>query len=636
MHTLETRPTRRTGPQHAPPSVHAVLRSHGRCLDTQTLTTMENAFAGHADRLQTPPSGASSSTLSVAQSDGALEREAHAVADRAMQGSAVRRSTIAPDFSGVRIHADDRAASSAQAVNARAYTVGRDVVFGVGQYSPGTESGRRLIAHELTHVLQHTGGGAGNLERNVLSRDDAHVVEATMRLGETPRTGFQFVPDDVLSVRVGSVSAQGGLASHGMSQLSVIVGPNLTVRHLARQILPLWLVATPFTPPGAAAPLPLAVVTEESLAQALLVFNQYYLPLPSMANWRPGLRFPLPADFDLVTGAVTLHPLLINSLASAFDPAWAPLLEQSAAAGPTVSANALQAEAAAFLNAQMTASGRGIHLAARALTNVSTALPFLREAFRQLGAAGFEVVLALMDTLVNTDMALLAAQRDGAAIVRELDTVLTAGPAALPAAQATSLNRAELMIATVWRNPAAAPPMDARTRAEKTVTIDTVKLEGSTHDPATEVSVANGIFTQCNIRLSHGVNATATPQQTTSWLGANARLDDVRSCSSVTPESRALLTSATAAFALSAQLRVFYPPAIAVAAAGYAYPPFCPVAAGTIVMSNNADSTDLAHEIGHILMNSASHPDDTVMNPTGPPSSVRLTDRQCRAAYRNV
>lgn len=58
------------------------------------------------------------------------------------------------DFSQVRVHTDARAAESAQAVNAQAYTVGRDIVFGAGRYTPDTLTGKRLIAHELTHVMQ--------------------------------------------------------------------------------------------------------------------------------------------------------------------------------------------------------------------------------------------------------------------------------------------------------------------------------------------------------------------------------------------------------------------------------------------------------------------------------------------------
>jgi hypothetical protein len=61
------------------------------------------------------------------------------------------------DFSQVRVHTDAKAAESAQAVNALAYTVGRDVVFGRGQYMPETMEGMRLMAHELTHVVQQGG-----------------------------------------------------------------------------------------------------------------------------------------------------------------------------------------------------------------------------------------------------------------------------------------------------------------------------------------------------------------------------------------------------------------------------------------------------------------------------------------------
>lgn len=58
------------------------------------------------------------------------------------------------NFSQVRVHTDTQAADSAGTINARAYTVGRDVVFGRGQYAPNTHSGRNLLAHELTHVVQ--------------------------------------------------------------------------------------------------------------------------------------------------------------------------------------------------------------------------------------------------------------------------------------------------------------------------------------------------------------------------------------------------------------------------------------------------------------------------------------------------
>lgn len=58
------------------------------------------------------------------------------------------------DFSNVRIHTDSGAAQSAQSINALAYTTGNNIVFNSGQYSPETPTGQRLMAHELTHVIQ--------------------------------------------------------------------------------------------------------------------------------------------------------------------------------------------------------------------------------------------------------------------------------------------------------------------------------------------------------------------------------------------------------------------------------------------------------------------------------------------------
>ena len=88
----------------APPIVHEVLRSPGQPLDPDTRGFMEPRFGR--------------------------------------------------DFSDVRVHNDAKAADSARAVNALAYTVGKDVVFGQGQYQPAGSARRSLLAHELTHVVQ--------------------------------------------------------------------------------------------------------------------------------------------------------------------------------------------------------------------------------------------------------------------------------------------------------------------------------------------------------------------------------------------------------------------------------------------------------------------------------------------------
>ena len=96
------------GVDTAPQSVHDVLNSPGQPLDAKTQAFFESRF-GH-------------------------------------------------DFSHVRVHDDARASESARAVNALAYTVGSDIVFGTGQYMPKATEGNRLLAHELTHVVQQSSG----------------------------------------------------------------------------------------------------------------------------------------------------------------------------------------------------------------------------------------------------------------------------------------------------------------------------------------------------------------------------------------------------------------------------------------------------------------------------------------------
>jgi len=67
-------------------------------------------------------------------------------------------SRLGADFGDVRVHTDSKASESARSVQAHAYTVGNDVVFQSGKYEPESDSGRRMLAHELTHVVQQRSG----------------------------------------------------------------------------------------------------------------------------------------------------------------------------------------------------------------------------------------------------------------------------------------------------------------------------------------------------------------------------------------------------------------------------------------------------------------------------------------------
>ena len=90
----------------------------------------------------------------------------------------VMESRLGHDFSRVRVHADSRAAAAARKENAEAYTFGRHVVFGAGKYKPRTADGQRLLAHELTHVVQQAKRG-GRASPGV-QRKDAAGLTATV------------------------------------------------------------------------------------------------------------------------------------------------------------------------------------------------------------------------------------------------------------------------------------------------------------------------------------------------------------------------------------------------------------------------------------------------------------------------
>jgi len=81
------------------------------------------------------------------------------------------------DFSHVRVHTDSQAAETAKSINAKAITSGKDVVFGAGQYSPITSSGKRLLAHELTHVVQQKQRPDRNIQRK---KDDGHDLTSPL------------------------------------------------------------------------------------------------------------------------------------------------------------------------------------------------------------------------------------------------------------------------------------------------------------------------------------------------------------------------------------------------------------------------------------------------------------------------
>jgi len=171
--TLQRRAVNTAPASPVPPVVHEVLRSPGQPLDTATRSFFVPRFR---DNLQFGrphsvfPTGGSPD-LQIEAADSFYEREAESIANRitsGQRGSAQDRSVLSGksyDFSRVRVHTGTRAEESARTVNALAYTVGNDIVFGAGQFNPVGEAGRRLLAHELVHVAQQQAGSAGLVQR---------------------------------------------------------------------------------------------------------------------------------------------------------------------------------------------------------------------------------------------------------------------------------------------------------------------------------------------------------------------------------------------------------------------------------------------------------------------------------------
>ena len=100
------------------------------------------------------------------------------------------------DFSNVRVHSGTAAEQSARDVNAHAYTIGQNVVFGAGRFAPGTHEGRRLLAHELTHVVQQSGADrfpmGGMIQREATAAAPVPTMTSgSVNITETPLTVVQ-------------------------------------------------------------------------------------------------------------------------------------------------------------------------------------------------------------------------------------------------------------------------------------------------------------------------------------------------------------------------------------------------------------------------------------------------------------
>jgi hypothetical protein len=101
--------------------------------------------------------------------------------------------SLGSNFKGVRVHTDSRSDSLNKSLSARAFTTGQDIFFRSGAYNPGSSSGRELIAHELTHVVQQRGGDteASPAMRQMLNRaPETQEDDEAMKAGRMADTSM--------------------------------------------------------------------------------------------------------------------------------------------------------------------------------------------------------------------------------------------------------------------------------------------------------------------------------------------------------------------------------------------------------------------------------------------------------------
>ncbi len=124
------------------------------------------------------------------------------------------------DFSNVRVHTNSQAAETAKSINARAFTLGNHVVLGDGQYQPSSTDGRKLLGHELTHVIQQGAtqqAGADTAPKRAVQRD---ILDLALH-GLLENLGFAFGPDirdaNLIAAAFNAVESSNVLFASGMN-----------------------------------------------------------------------------------------------------------------------------------------------------------------------------------------------------------------------------------------------------------------------------------------------------------------------------------------------------------------------------------------------------------------------------------
>jgi hypothetical protein len=142
----------------------ATLRTNGVGVHGRVMTASARKTSGGRE------GGAADATAAVQQGGDALPTPVR----RELEGR------MGHDLGAVRIHTDARAQDAARAIQARAYTAGSDIAFAAGEYRPTQPEGRRLLAHEIAHVVQNGAAGARRTSGGPIHRDGVPTAPATL------------------------------------------------------------------------------------------------------------------------------------------------------------------------------------------------------------------------------------------------------------------------------------------------------------------------------------------------------------------------------------------------------------------------------------------------------------------------
>jgi len=143
------------------------------------------------------------------------------------------------DFDDVRIHNDGAAANSARALNALAFTSGHDIVFAAGQYSPESSEGKKLLAHELTHVVQQTQAGTQRADRKLNISHTQPANDVTLYRATDETAGATGTPANPAGGAPAGGAPAGGAPARGEFEIDVLAAEgadNFLVRAARRAL----------------------------------------------------------------------------------------------------------------------------------------------------------------------------------------------------------------------------------------------------------------------------------------------------------------------------------------------------------------------------------------------------------------